>query len=141
MLYVRENHVHKLVNLFTFLLLILVYMTFLPFIEGRKRKNSTHVQILMVTCINTCKVAIYIYIYIKRWVQVTLGVTSQELHFFWICIRSKGEKNTHSHVFIVPQKLVTKSLILLIKNRKMKNSINSLLSIIIFIFSPSLTCS
>ena len=53
---------HKLVNFFTFLLLILVYMTFLPFIEGRKRKNSTHVQILMVTCI-TCKVAIYIYKY------------------------------------------------------------------------------
>ena len=26
---------------------------------------------------------IYIYIYIKRWVQVTLGVTLQELHLFW----------------------------------------------------------
>ena len=69
MLYVRENHVHKLVNLFTFLLLILVYMTFLPFIEGRKRKNSTHVQILMVTCI-TCKVAIYIYIYIYKYTHI-----------------------------------------------------------------------
>ena len=36
--------------------------------------------------------------------RVTPGVTSQELHLFGplICIRSEGEKNTHSHVFIVP---------------------------------------
>ena len=27
---------------------------------------------------------IYIYIYMRKWVQVTLGVTSQELHIFKI---------------------------------------------------------
>ena len=97
---------------------------------------------VMMCHLSTSNLYIYIYIY-EIGSSYTWCNLIRVTHFFGslICIRSKGEKNTHSHVFIVSQKLVTKSLILLIKNGKIKNSVNSLLSIIIFIFSPSLTWS